>query len=115
MKINKTLMLAVAAIVLGMGVGMAEAVSGYLANGVNYDTAATALTVVYRDSNGAITLGSNDVVTAKIAANVVDTSKLNFVALSNVSSGKIVCIMGGNLQQFGVCTGGVTAGACTCG
>lgn len=55
MKAMKLVLILIAGLLLGQyGKKVASAVSGYLASGVNYDSAATAATVVYRDTSGFI-------------------------------------------------------------
>ena len=52
-KSAKFVMLLLAGLLLGQyGPRFAHAVSGYLASGVNFDSAATALTVIYRNADG---------------------------------------------------------------
>mgnify|MGYP001562726421 CR=1 FL=1 len=58
-------------------------------------------------------LAGGSVNTEKIRADSIDTGKLLFGTA--IGSGKIVCIMGGNLSRFGVCASPtISAGGCDC-
>lgn len=119
----KKISLAIVACIALLGVDrLANSTTVNPTSNVLGDSANTASTLVYRDSSGdfaahvgsftAIAAGVVD--TLAIATNALDTRTLAWVNTSNVSSGKIVCVMGGNSRQFGVCSGGITAAACTC-
>lgn len=110
----KGMILAACTFVFSLGISAFAATVNPTSN-VLGDTAATAGTLVLRGASGQITYAAGDINTAAIAANVVDTSKVNFKSIGSVTSDAIVCVMGGNLQQFGVCTGNVSGNKCTCG
>lgn len=91
------------------------------------DTAATANTLVYRDTNGvfdAASIQDATILTAKIANGSVTTPKINidsittdkipFINEGSVTSGKIVCIPPGNTMRLGVCSTTSSQGLCTC-
>ena len=80
------------------------------------DSANTASTLVYRDSNGDVnvTVQDNAIATAKLAAEAVTTAKIVFRTTSNLTSGKIICVPGGNLRRLGTCANSPIAGTCEC-
>lgn len=74
------------------------------------DTAATASTLVYRDTDGvfdAASLQDGTVVTAKLATNSVTTAKM----LLDLSVGQVACIT--TKKQLGYCSN-LTAGTAVC-
>ena len=71
------------------------------------DTAATANTIVLRDSNGSLTPADSDITTAKIAAQAVITAKI----LLDLPSQSILCVT--TKKTLGTCTT-VSASAAVC-
>lgn len=100
--------IAVAALVVTCSF-LAWAVQGNPQSNVLYDTSATANTLVMRDSNGATTLGTANVVTANIASEAVTTVKMYL----DQPTSQILCVT--TQKKIGTCSNaGQSTGACNC-
>ncbi len=105
----KKYLLAVAA--LGVA-GVVMAAQVLPTSNVLGDTAATASTLVYRDTNGvfdAASLQDGTVVTAKLAQSSVTTAK----TFLDLTADKLLCVT--STKRIGQCsTAAVGSGTCTC-
>lgn len=100
-----------------VGVGFAITVNP--ASSVTADSAATPLTIPYRDANGSFAMIAGDIDTAKIAAGAVDTTKIapasiDTSKISKASAGSgALCELNDGSGKFGHCTNS-SAVTCTC-